>query len=128
MNIFEYEGKEFDKKLDEIFKNINKENLKRELIECGLEIKRTIAEEQLYKLKQEPLNMEREYKTIKDLTIIKQEYNSIQKPILKEKQYTTIQEYKQCNYFNVFDIHTNSTSNSIIHKLLKKKMEIGDVA
>lgn len=38
MNIFEYEGEEFDKKLDEIFANVNKEELKRELIECGLEI------------------------------------------------------------------------------------------
>lgn len=39
MNIFEYEGKEFDKKLDEIFKDINKEKLKQELIECGLKVK-----------------------------------------------------------------------------------------
>lgn len=38
MNIFEYDGEEFDKKLDEIFANINKEKLKKELIECGLEI------------------------------------------------------------------------------------------
>ena len=38
MNIFEYEGEEFDKKLDEIFANIDKEELKRELIDCGLEI------------------------------------------------------------------------------------------
>lgn len=38
MNIFDYEGKEFDKKLDEIFKNKSKEELKQELIECGLEI------------------------------------------------------------------------------------------
>lgn len=38
MNIFELEGEEFDKKLDEIFSNINKEELKKELIECGLEI------------------------------------------------------------------------------------------
>ncbi len=38
MNIFEYEGKEFDKKLDEIFNNISKEELKNELIECGLVI------------------------------------------------------------------------------------------
>ena len=42
MNIFEYDGEEFDKKLDEIFKNINKEQLKKELIECGLEIKQEI--------------------------------------------------------------------------------------
>ena len=39
MNIFDYKGKEFDKKLDEIFNNIDKEKLKQELIECGLEIK-----------------------------------------------------------------------------------------
>ncbi len=38
MNIFEYDGEEFDKKLDEIFANIDKEELKKELIECGLEI------------------------------------------------------------------------------------------
>lgn len=38
MNIFEYDGDEFDKKLDEIFANIDKEQLKKELIECGLEI------------------------------------------------------------------------------------------
>lgn len=40
MNIFEYNGEEFDKKLDEIFKNINREQLKKDLIECGLEIRR----------------------------------------------------------------------------------------
>ena len=39
MNIFEYEGKEFNKKLDEIFKKLDKEKLKKDLIECGLEIK-----------------------------------------------------------------------------------------
>ena len=39
MNIFEYDGEEFDKKLEEIFQNIDKEQLKKELIECGLEIK-----------------------------------------------------------------------------------------
>ncbi len=38
MNIFKYEGKEFDKKLDELFDNISKEELKSELIECGLVI------------------------------------------------------------------------------------------
>ncbi len=42
MNIFEYDGKEFDKKLNEIFENIDKEQLKKELIECGLEIKQEI--------------------------------------------------------------------------------------
>lgn len=42
MNIFNYEGKEFDKKLDEIFKDINKEKLKQELIECGLKVKEKI--------------------------------------------------------------------------------------
>ncbi len=39
MNIFEYDGEEFDKKLDDIFESITKEQLKKELIECGLEIK-----------------------------------------------------------------------------------------
>ena len=38
MNIFEFDGEEFDKKLDEIFSNTDKEMLKKELIECGLEI------------------------------------------------------------------------------------------
>lgn len=38
MNIFEYEGEEFDKKLDEIFENIDTEDLFQELIECGLEV------------------------------------------------------------------------------------------
>ena len=36
MNIFEYDGEEFDKKVDEVFGNINANELKRELIECGL--------------------------------------------------------------------------------------------
>ncbi len=39
MNIFEYDGEEFDKKLDEIFSNTDKEKLKKELIKCGLEVK-----------------------------------------------------------------------------------------
>jgi len=39
MNIFKYVGKEFDKKLDEIFANIDKDELKKELIECGLKIR-----------------------------------------------------------------------------------------
>ena len=47
MNIFKYEGKEFDRKLDEIFKKINKDQLKRELIECGLEIKKNKKDEMI---------------------------------------------------------------------------------
>lgn len=39
MNIFDYEGEEFDKKLEELFQNIDKEQFKKELVECGLEIK-----------------------------------------------------------------------------------------
>lgn len=39
MNIFEYDGEEFDEKLNELFKNIDKETLKQELIECGLILK-----------------------------------------------------------------------------------------
>ena len=39
MNIFEYDGEEFDRKLEELFQNIEKEQLKKELVECGLEIK-----------------------------------------------------------------------------------------
>lgn len=39
MNIFDYNGKEFDKKLDNIFNNIDKDNLMKELIDCGLEVK-----------------------------------------------------------------------------------------
>lgn len=38
MNIFKYKGKEFDKKIDELFNNISKEELKNDLIECGLVI------------------------------------------------------------------------------------------
>lgn len=40
MNIFNYQGKEFDKKVDEIFNKIEANKLKEELIECGLEVKR----------------------------------------------------------------------------------------
>ena len=40
MNIFKYEGKEFNKKLDEIFNNISTDELKKELIECDLKIKK----------------------------------------------------------------------------------------
>ena len=36
MNIFEYDGEEFDKKLDEVFNNMDKNTLKKELIKCGL--------------------------------------------------------------------------------------------
>lgn len=39
MNIFEYKGKEFNQEIDKIFNNINKNQLKKELIECGLVIK-----------------------------------------------------------------------------------------
>lgn len=56
MNIFEYEGKEFDKKLDEIFSNINKEELKKELIECGLVIKQST-----YKTQYQNNNLEGNY-------------------------------------------------------------------
>lgn len=38
-NIFEYDGEEFNKKLDEIFSNTDKKELKQILIECGLETK-----------------------------------------------------------------------------------------
>ena len=38
MDIFKLNDKEFDKKLDEIFANIDKEDLFQELIECGLEV------------------------------------------------------------------------------------------
>lgn len=36
MNVFEYDGEEFDKKLDEVFNNMDKNTLKKELIKCGL--------------------------------------------------------------------------------------------
>ena len=39
MDIFDYDGEEFEKKLDDIFENISTEELIKELIECGLEIK-----------------------------------------------------------------------------------------
>ncbi len=38
MDIFKLNDEEFDKKLDEIFENIDKEDLFQELIECGLEV------------------------------------------------------------------------------------------
>lgn len=38
MNIFELNDEEFDKKLDEIFSKIDKEDLFQELIKCGLEV------------------------------------------------------------------------------------------
>lgn len=36
MNVFEYDREEFDKKLDEIFNNMDKNTLKKELMKCGL--------------------------------------------------------------------------------------------
>ena len=42
MNIFEYDGEEFDRKLDEIFNKMDSNKLKKELIECGLVIKDVI--------------------------------------------------------------------------------------
>lgn len=36
MNIFEYNDKEFDKILNEVFDNIDENVLKRQLMECGL--------------------------------------------------------------------------------------------
>lgn len=39
MNIFEYNGEEFNQETDKIFNNISKNQLKKELIECGLVIK-----------------------------------------------------------------------------------------
>ena len=38
MNIFNLDDKEFDKKINEIFDNINPEELLEELVECGLKI------------------------------------------------------------------------------------------
>lgn len=32
MNIFEYDGEEFDRKLDEVFNNMDKNTLKKELM------------------------------------------------------------------------------------------------
>lgn len=39
MNIFEYNGEEFNQEIDKIFNNISTNQLKKELIECGLVIK-----------------------------------------------------------------------------------------
>ena len=39
MNIFKYNGKDFDEKINEIFDNISNDDLKEELIECSLKIK-----------------------------------------------------------------------------------------
>ena len=38
MDIFKLNDEEFDKKLDEIFENIDTEELFQELIECGLAV------------------------------------------------------------------------------------------
>lgn len=38
MNIFNYEGEQFDYQLELLFKNIDKLQMKKELIELGLEI------------------------------------------------------------------------------------------
>lgn len=38
MDIFDYDEEEFNKKLEEIFKNISSDELIKELIGCGLEI------------------------------------------------------------------------------------------
>lgn len=38
MNIFKYNGKDFDEKINEIFDNISNDDLKEELISCGLDI------------------------------------------------------------------------------------------
>lgn len=38
MDIFKLNDEEFNKKLDEIFEDIDKEELFQELIECGLEV------------------------------------------------------------------------------------------
>ncbi len=43
MNIFEYDGEEFDKKLDEIFDKIDSNELKKELLECGLVINNIVC-------------------------------------------------------------------------------------
>lgn len=40
MNIFDLSKKEFEKTLNELFKNINKQDLLKDLIECGLVIQR----------------------------------------------------------------------------------------
>lgn len=38
MNIFEYEGEEFDKKLDELFSEYTEEKLLKELVNSGLKV------------------------------------------------------------------------------------------
>lgn len=74
MNIFEYDGEEFDKKLEELFKNINKKQLKKELIECGLEIKA-----QVYSVKNEEfLTGENDFKNVEEPLKIEIEKISIE--------------------------------------------------
>lgn len=38
MNIFQFNGNEFDSVLDSLFEDIDKKELLQELIECGLEV------------------------------------------------------------------------------------------
>lgn len=44
MNIFEYNDEEFDRVLNEVFDNIDKNVLKRELMECGLILQKQTKE------------------------------------------------------------------------------------
>lgn len=44
MNIFECSGREFEEKLDELFKNKNSQELMEELKDCGLEINNDLTE------------------------------------------------------------------------------------
>lgn len=40
MNIFSLDEKEFDKKIDEIFDNIDPETLMKDLVSCGLKVEK----------------------------------------------------------------------------------------
>ena len=44
MNIFEYNDEEFDRVLNEVFDNIDKNVLKRELMDCGLILQKQTKE------------------------------------------------------------------------------------
>ena len=75
MNIFEYDGEEFDKRLDELFNSIDKEQLKRELVECGLEI-----ETQVYSAKHQDFFEElNDFENVEEISKIEIEDSFIEK-------------------------------------------------
>ena len=84
MNIFEYEGEEFDKKIDEIFDKIDSSTLKKDLIECGLVVNDNL------RIRKEYLecigNIEySNKKSIKIKTESDEKYNNINENVYEER-------------------------------------------